>query len=361
LWPVRLYGFHDRYRRLIDRTLRTPLLKLAALPTPKLTATPTSASRAPAAGAMAFVPGAELVSAPPQPSAAPAQGQTAVLPHALHLVRTLEQDVIPRLAQAHRAAAAAEAVEAVLAAPTAHDVEVFAARVIDGSEAGILSMVERLRRRGATAEMIYTDLLAPVARHLGSLWETDLCDFATVTVGVARLQRLMRELSPSFGAGAPLSQAAHAYTHGQGHGQSDTSTPAYGTAQARSILLTQAPDEQHSLGLSMVAEFFRRDGWLVNGGVGPYGGDPAMRAHAEWFDVVGFSLGGEARLPWLREKIAAVRLASRNAGVVVMVGGPLFNANPGWVDHVGADAWAQDAREAPGLAAQHVKLAAERG
>jgi MerR family transcriptional regulator, light-induced transcriptional regulator len=260
----------------------------------------------------------------------------------LHLVRTLEQEVIPRLAQAHRAAAAAQAVEAALAAPTAHDVEVFAARVIDGSEAGILSMVERLRRRGASAEMIYTELLAPVARHLGTLWETDLCDFATVTVGVARLQRLMRELSPSFGAGAPVQPQAAAH-------------------QARSILLTQAPDEQHSLGLSMVAEFFRREGWRVEGGMGPHGGDPATRAHAEWFDVVGFSIGGQARLPWLREKVAAVRLASRNAAVVVMVGGPLFNANPGWVDHVGADAWAQDARDAPSLAVQHVKLVAERG
>jgi MerR family transcriptional regulator, light-induced transcriptional regulator len=284
---------------------------------------------------------AAVAGAKPTSAAAPssAAGPTSpTLAHAQHLVRTLERDVIPRLAQAHRAAAA---VEVALAAPTAHDVEVFAARVIDGSEAGILSMVERLRRRGTSAEMIYTDLLAPVARHLGTLWESDLCDFATVTVGVARLQRLMRELSPSFGAGAPV--------------------PVPAPTQARSILLTQAPDEQHSLGLSMVAEFFRRDGWRVEGGMGPHGGDPATRAHAEWFDVVGFSLGGEARLPWLREKVAAVRLASRNAAVVVMVGGPLFNANPGWVDHVGADAWAQDARDAPSLAAQHVKLAAERG
>jgi MerR family transcriptional regulator, light-induced transcriptional regulator len=249
------------------------------------------------------------------------------------LARTLQLNVIPRLAQAHRSATA---VEAALAKPTAHEVEVFAARIIDGSEAGILSMLERLRRRGATPEMIYIDLLAPVARHLGAQWEADSCDFATVSTGVARLQRLMRELSPSFGAFAPL------------------------PAHARSILLAQHPDEQHNLGLSMVAEFFRRAGWLVVGGVGPYGGDPATRAHAEWFDVVGLSLGAEGRLPWLREKIAAVRLASRNAAVVVMVGGPLFNANPSWVDHVGADAWAQDARDAPGLAAQHVNLTAER-
>ncbi len=269
------------------------------------------------------------------PLPAPVAASTSSLGPLLHqpLARTLQQNVIPRLAQAHRSATA---VEAALAKPTAHEVEVFAARIIDGSEAGILSMLERLRRRGATPEMIYLDLLAPVARYLGKLWEDDHCDFGTVTAGSARLQRLMRELSPSFGAFAPL------------------------PAHARSILLAQAPDEQHNLGLSMVAEFFRRAGWLVVGGVGPYGGDPATRAHSEWFDVVGLSLGSEAKLPWLREKIAAVRLASRNAAVVVMVGGPLFNANPQWVDHVGADAWAQDAREAPGLAAQHVNLLAER-
>lgn len=255
-------------------------------------------------------------------------------PHKHHLVRALQREVIPRLASAHRQA---EPTAAAYAAPTSHEVGVFTARLIDGHEPGVVGMVERLRRRGASAETIYLDLLAPAARKLGELWSDDQCDFATVTVGVARLQRLMRELSPSFCAALPAE------------------------APPRTILLAQAPGEQHGLGMAMVAEFFRRDGWLVEWGAGPQAPEPASRAQAEWFDVVGLSLGTEALLPWLRDQIGAIRLASRNAGVVVLVGGPLFALHPNWVEHVGADACAQDARDAPALAAQWVEKQAVAG
>ena len=279
-------------------------------------------------------------------SAFPPERPAAAPPLFEHLLSALKSDVIPRLARAHReggvppspASASVPAPEAAtglkLWVPSAQEVDVFVARIIDGSEAGIVSMVERLRRRGVCEESMYLDLLAPAARVLGQMWCDDVCDFATVTVGVARLQRLMRQLSPSFISGAPLQQPS------------------------RSILLTQAADEHHGLGLAMVAEFFRRAGWAVECLQGPGMPDPAALARVQWFDVIGFSLGSELRLPWLREKINATRLVSRNAAVVVMVGGPLFQAHPGWVEHVGADAWAQDAREAPELAAQFVQAQA---
>ncbi len=283
--------------------------------------------------------------APTAPTApvAPVAPRALGAPLTDHLVRALNSEVIPRLAQAHRSRETPHrpvgtgAPPAIPWVPNAQDVDVFVARILDSSEAGIVSMVERLRRRGASEESIYLDLLAPAARVLGQMWSDDVCDFATVTLSVARLQRLMRQLSPSFISGAPL------------------------RLQARNILLAQAADEQHGLGLAMVAEFFRRAGWVVECLQGPDTPDPAALAQAQWFDVIGFSLGSELRLPWLRDKISAIRLVSRNAEVVVMVGGPLFDANPGWVDHVGADAWTQDARKAPELAARRVGLVAQRG
>jgi len=75
-----------------------------------------------------------------------------------------------------------------------------------------------------------------------------------------------------------------------------------------------------------------------------------LRAQSDWFDVVGFSVGSETRLSWLREKIAAVRLSSRNPAVVVMVGGPLFHLHPSWVHQLGADGSASEAKDAPALA-----------
>lgn len=246
------------------------------------------------------------------------------------LFRTLYTQVIPRVEQSRRPGAAGLS----LAAPSPQEVSLLTTLILDGAEQGITALFERLRRRTVPAETIFVDLLAPVARRLGELWMDDRCGFATVTVGVARLQRLMREFSVDFALQAPLNE------------------------QPQSVLLAQPPDEQHGLGVAIVAEFFRRDGWAVEALVGPWSEDPARRVQADWFDVVGFSIGSETRLDWLRLRIDAVRLASRNAALVVLVGGPLFQANPVWADHVGADAWVLDGRQVPALARQCIDGAA---
>jgi methanogenic corrinoid protein MtbC1 len=239
------------------------------------------------------------------------------------LARTLESDVIPRLVQLHRSG---EAVEPVAAAPGVAEVERFVAYVAEGSEAQSAQVVDELRRRGMSIETVYLKLLAPAARRLGELWTEDRCDFSTVTVGLGRLQRLMRELSPAFG--------------------SEVEHPPNG----RRVLLTQADDEQHSFGLCMVAEFFRRAGWEVQGGVAGSGIDAVASVRRDWYDAVGFSVGIETRLDWVAGRIAALRRASRNSGVVVLVGGPVFALHPDWHDRVGADVAVPDGSAAPSLA-----------
>ena len=242
-----------------------------------------------------------------------------------HLVRTLERQVIPRLVQARRNSAVGEP------APTAADLKQFVEVLMAGDEAGVQAVVQRLREQGLSVESIYLQLLAPAACALGTLWDQDHCDFPAVTVGAGRLQRLLRELSPDFEA-----EGAEWLAH---------------PGPTRRVLLVQPPQEQHSFGLSMVATFFRREGWLVEGGVGATHPDPALRAQADWFDVVGYSCGSQSRLGWLRESIAALRLTSRNPTVLVLVGGPLFVMQPDCVQWVGADACAAEAGRAPQLAA----------
>jgi methanogenic corrinoid protein MtbC1 len=246
-----------------------------------------------------------------------------------HLARTIETDVIPRLVQAHRyTAPAANTAQANLPLQSAAQVAAFVALIVGDSEAQVHAAVDGKRRGGMSVEALYLDLFAPAARVLGDMWLDDECDFSTVTVALGRLQRLLRELSPSFGT--------------------EVEYPANG----RRVLFAQPADEQHSFGLSMVAEFFRREGWDVVGVVGGSADDPGLRLRREWADVVGFSIGSEFRLEWLRQRIAEVRAASRNPDVIIMVGGPIFIINPGWVADVGADATAQDARDAPRVAAR---------
>jgi methanogenic corrinoid protein MtbC1 len=236
------------------------------------------------------------------------------------LARTIEAEVIPRLVHHHR-----ELVVLDIAKPSAAEVTQLVAHLVDDDHSGLDGLVQALRDRGVTIEALYLELLAPAARRLGELWEDDGVDFATVTVALGRLQRLLRTLSPAFG--------------------SEVQHPVSG----RRVLLTQPDDELHMFGLAMVAEFFRRDGWDVLGGVAGVGIDAENWCRRDWFDAVGFSVGHESRLPWLRDTIAAVRRVSRNTGLVVLVGGPVFTLNPAWAEEIGADA-TTDGRNAPALA-----------
>lgn len=240
------------------------------------------------------------------------------------LVKTLEEQIIPRLVDAHRAMSSAPPPVRVTAnLPDAAEVRLFADLVMAHDEAPMRAHVASLRDKGLSIEAIYLDLLAPTAQRLGEMWDDDLADFTEVTVGVGRLQHLMRMLSPAFGAEVEPPQ------------------------EGRRVLLVPAPGEQHTLGLSMVSEFFHKAGWDVTVGEGGSRTNAVALVESEWFDVIGFSVGTEARLDWLRTGITSVREQSRNRSICVLVGGPLFKLNPDYVHQVGADATAADALQAP--------------
>lgn len=242
------------------------------------------------------------------------------------LVQTIEHDIIPRLVRAHPQAQLPCAANEAESRPQAADVEAFSAFVMARDDAAINTCIAGWRARGTTVETLFVDLLAPAARHLGKLWEDDRCHFADVTVGLGRLQQIMRGLSSAFGT--------------------EIEPPAGG----RRALLMPAPGDQHTFGLSMVAEFFARAGWEVAGVIDPMPMLVQDKVHNEWFDLVGISAGSSTRLDGLQSCIASVRRHSHNRSIAVMVGGPLFALNPELVVTVGADGTCSDARHAPALA-----------
>jgi methanogenic corrinoid protein MtbC1 len=172
-------------------------------------------------------------------------------------------------------------------------------------------------------ETVFLDLLAPTAQHLGELWESDATDFASVTLGVGRLQLIMRQLGETF-----YEQTCH-------------------SDGGESALLTTIPGEQHSFGLSMVAEFFRRSGWNLC--TGPFSSHQELTSlvHNHWFDVVGFSVSSDRRLGELKQDIHDIRRDSRNRNVGIMLGGPMMTRDPGLVASMGADMMSLDATIAP--------------
>jgi methanogenic corrinoid protein MtbC1 len=234
------------------------------------------------------------------------------------LLRTIEGEIVPRLVVARRIAQTPGAADALArGGPDQADVAELV-RLLLAHNVGVVSAyVETVRQRGASLEAVCLSLMAPAARQLGQLWEADECDFMQVTVGLCRLHQLLRELSPEFGIeSVPKSE--------------------------RNILLTPVPGDQHTFGITLVAQFLRKAGWQV---LSEFSGSieellEVVRTH--WFAAVGFSVGSETRVDQLPRVIQAVRHASHNRSIGVLVGGPLLVAKPELAALVGADATALD-------------------
>jgi methanogenic corrinoid protein MtbC1 len=229
--------------------------------------------------------------------------------------------ILPKIVLALRKAPApkpAESTEPSEPSP----VERFATLALGNNDDAPFACVEEMLAREISVESIFLDLLAPAARHLGSLWESDAADFANVTLAMTRLQRIMRRLGEHF-----CEETI------QGNGET--------------ALLTIIPGEQHSFGLSMVAEFFRRAGWNLC--TGPFSSHQELTSlvHNHWFDVVGFSVSCDRRLEELKRDIHDIRRGSRNRHIGIILGGPLVIVQPDLVASMGADMMSSDATTAP--------------
>jgi methanogenic corrinoid protein MtbC1 len=247
------------------------------------------------------------------------------------LAQAIQHEIIPRLMLAHRTPVECSApYDNIAEAISPADVSDFAHVLLKGSEANALQWIEDLRHKGSSIETIYLDLLAPVARHLGDMWNEDLCDFTDVTIGLGQLHKILHIL----------------------HDKHDRQQ--YPLPNGLSVLLMPAPGEQHTLGLTMVSDFFQRAGWEVAGGPYAASDDPVVLVKKRAYDAVGFSLATSMGLNRLKECITAVRASAAPSTVCIIVGGPYFSAHPDQVTHVGADLLVQDASSAPELAQLHI-------
>ncbi len=241
------------------------------------------------------------------------------------LAKAVEYEIIPRLMLAHRVPKeCADHVVTSNQRVTAEDVALFAELVLHEEDHVVRDCVISLRDRGVPVEAIFLDLLAPVARHLGEMWDRDLCTFTEVTMGLGRLQKVLRENSMAFGP-------PHASQEPE---------------EVRRILLMPCPGEHHTFGLSLVAEFFHRAGWdVVTSFLATDAA--AVTVKQDRYDVVGFSLGIASGAARLTETIRLVREVSLNTRIAIICGGPAFDVHPEIGAQVGADAIIANGRQAP--------------
>jgi len=239
------------------------------------------------------------------------------------LVRTIEGEIVPRLVLTRRVSTSPEAGHMRQATPPdACDVTELV-RLLLAHDTGVGSAyVETVRQRGVSLETICLDLLAPAARELGLLWEQDECDFMQVTVGLCRLHQVLRDLSPAFGI------------------------EEFDNEADRRILLSPYPGDQHTFGITVVAQFLRCAGWDVWHEFPSNTAELLELTRQNWFAAIGLSVGSAARLDDVAATIRAVRQASRNRAIGVLVGGPILVDKPELAASIGADATAADGRQA---------------
>jgi MerR family transcriptional regulator, light-induced transcriptional regulator len=183
------------------------------------------------------------------------------------------------------------------------------------------AMLAVLRLRGVRREDILLDLFEPVARRLGEQWLSDQCSFADVTLGVGRLQRLIRSDSmPAPGPDAP--------------------------GRAGRILIASLPGEQHTLGVAIIDDIFRSAGWDTVEWTGREAADLEVVAASAPFDIVGVSIGDPRALHRLKPLTGRLRkVASRNL-FGILAGGSAFRGPADYPAAYGVDAIVRDARTA---------------
>lgn len=166
------------------------------------------------------------------------------------LTSVVKAQILPRLAQLRRSAAATDA--SVSALSMNDDTQELVGLLLNREASAAAAFVDSLRRRGATPGSLYLGVMTQAARILGEMWDQDHCDFAQVTISMGWLQQVLRSLSPHFQVEAVI------------------------RAQPDSVVLAPGPGEQHTFGLLMVGEFFKREGWRVAGGPATSASDAAL-------------------------------------------------------------------------------------
>ena len=243
------------------------------------------------------------------------------------LMQILESQIIPSLLAANEFTEPFYSTDgARTALPTESEISNFAELCTGLDEEAPNLFVQGLMAEGLSSEAIFLHLLAPAARHLGYLWDEDLCDFSKVTIGLLRMQKITLRLG------------------------SDFQEKRKSALEGMRALFAPVPGSQHTLGVLMVSEFFRRAGWQVWMELGSSEEKLLAAVKKDWFQVIGLSIGTEAHVESLTDTIRSIRAASANRDVKVLIGGPFLALSPNLYKEVGADAAAGDAVSAVELA-----------
>ena len=245
------------------------------------------------------------------------------------LLSVIELQIVPQLVRAHRDQLPSGSGSAGPYIPPSADVVAEFAQLCHlEDEKACWEMVDRLMHDRRGAPEILLKLIAPAARYLGELWNQDRLNFSQVTLGLLRMQNMTHHYSS-------LSRRS---SHREG--------PKF------RAMVAAAPGSQHLLGLTMVSEFFVNDGWDVHVEVATTEKKLLGAVQANWFEVLGLSVGLLQQLDTLPALVKALRRHSLNPRIGVLLGGVAFTQVGSAGECYGADAVCLDPLAAMRVARQ---------
>ncbi len=199
---------------------------------------------------------------------------------------------------------------------TSAQLDAFAHDLCDREEAAI-AMSWRWLEVSGSADRLYESLFVPAAIRLGEWWESDAICFATVTLGMATLQRLLWSV-----------------------GRAIPAAPAVGR-QTR-LLLAPVPGQQHTFGLNLLCEQLRARGGRPVLLASPTRDELLAAVRFGGFEVVGLSVACDDHLHGLPALVRAVREAATKP-MRLMLGGPLAGKLSALAERYGVDEVITDA------------------
>ena len=243
------------------------------------------------------------------------------------ILAVIESEIVPRLLKAQRIDRShLSLIPASRALPSPQEIAAFLELCIGQDPSAAQAFVDRLLKEGLNTEHIFLDLITPTARALGARWEDDTLDFTQVTHGLVQLHAITHAIGFAYEEGPRL--------------QGDI----------KRVMIASAPGSEHLLGPTIVAEFFRREGWQVVVEISPSAKELAQAVAGEWFDTVGLSVSINHQLQDLYALVAKIRHQSRNPRISVLLGGPIFTVREFQASSFGADGICTDAKDAVALA-----------
>ena len=191
------------------------------------------------------------------------------------------------------------------------------ARMLAGDEAGSWGVTEAAIRSGMEPRDFYCDVLTPVLHTIGELWQNGEIGVEDEHLASNVASALIGRLGPRF--------ASRGRTKG-------------------TVVIAMPAGERHDLGLAMLGDILRSDGYRVLnlGADTPASALVAALRDVDDISAIALSVVNSERLDTAATSIVAVR---ESVGAVPVLAGGAAVPDEQSAHQLGADGWAGDARE----------------